>query len=397
MSATGRPGTDGRAASRGTGLVPWAEARRRAHAAAVPLPPEVVPLGAALGRELAAPLWALSGLPAFDTSAMDGWAVRGRGPWRVVGRTLAGQEAGPPLVDGQAREVATGAPVPPACEGVVPLERGALLGDELTAAAPLGRHVRRAGEECAPRTMVLPAGTRLRPAALGLAAALGHDELPVRPVPVVSALVTGDELLAAGLPTASRVRDALGPLLPGTVAGLGGRLERLLRVPDDRAALVAALRDAPGRLVLTSGASSVGPADHLAGALADLGARLLVAGVAVRPGSPMTLALLPDGRLLVGLPGNPLAAVAALVTLVGPVLAGLAGAAPPPLGTARLTEGLDGPGVRLVPVRLSAGLARPTGAGGAAMLRGAAVADALALVEGEQAAGSQVPVVDLPG
>jgi molybdopterin molybdotransferase len=375
----------------------WDEARRAAHAAAVALPAETVPLSDALGRTLAEPLWALAALPAFDTAAMDGWAVRGPGPWRVRGRTLAGDPPPPPLEDGQAREVATGAAVPAACDGVVPVEQGVLLGDELTAAPPVGRHVRWAGEECAARTAVLAAGTRLRPTALGLAAALGHDALPVRPRPRVVALVTGDELLAAGLPGGGRIRDAVGPLLPGAVAGLDGALVGLHRLGDTRAALVEALGSAAADLVLTSGASSAGPADHLAAALHEVGAEVLLDGVAVRPGGPQTLARLTDGRLLVGLPGNPLAALAALVTVAGPALAGLAGQPLPRLGCARAVEPLPaGAATRLVPVRVRDGLARPTGHGGSAMLRGAATADAFAVVEAPVAEGDRVRLVPLP-
>ena len=378
-------------------MTSWHAARRTAWQAAAPLPPVDVALDAALGLVLAEPLWALVALPAFDTAAMDGWAVRGSGPWRVSGRTLAGDPPPPPLDDGAGREVATGAAVPPACEGVVPWESGVLLGDELTAEPPAGRHVRRAGEECAPRTPVLPAGTALSPAALGLAAALGHDVLRGRPRPRVSALVTGDELLTGGLPGEGRVRDAVGPMLAGTVAAAGGELVSRRRVGDRRTELVAAVAAAPGDLVLTSGASSAGRADHLAGALADLGAELLVDGVAVRPGAPQTLARLADGRLLAGLPGNPLAALSALVTVVAPVLAGLTGRPLPELGSARLTDPLPAAraGTRLVPVRVSRGLARPTGHGGAAMLRGAAVADALAVVETDLAAGDPVALVRL--
>ena len=378
-------------------MTPWRSARRAAWEAAVPLPPTTVGLDDALGGVLADALWALVPLPAFDTSAMDGWAVRGPGPWTVRGRTLAGGQPPPPLADGGAWEVATGAAVPPACEGVVPWEAGVLLGDELTAEAPAGRHVRRTGEECAPRSPVLAAGTLLSPAALGLAAALGHDVLAVRPRPRVSALVTGDELLEHGLPGDGRVRDAVGPMLAGTVAAAGGRLVGRERVVDRRDALVAAVLAAPGEVVLTSGASSAGRADHLAGALAELGAEVLVDGVDVRPGHPQTLARLPDGRLLAGLPGNPLAALSALVTVVAPLLAGLQGRPLPALGAARLTEAVAGArrGTRLVPVRVAYGLARPTGSAGAAMLRGAAVADALAVLDGDRAAGEAVDLVPL--
>ena len=379
-------------------MTSWEQARLLAWQAAAPLPAVELDLADALGHALAGELWALAPVPAFDTSAMDGWAVRGPGPWRVCGLTLAGDPAAAALVDGQAREVATGAPVPEACDGVVPWEAGVLLGDELTADPPLGRHVRRAGEECAPRTVVLPAGSVLTPAALGLAASVGTDVVRVHPLPRVAALVTGDELLGSGLPGSGRIRDAVGPLLPGALAAYGGRLVGQRRVGDGRGELLAALASVEADLLLTSGASSVGRADHLADVLAELGAQVLIDGVDVRPGHPQTLARLPDGRLLAGLPGNPLAALSALVTVVAPVLAGLAGRPLPELGAATLTETVPGArsGTRLVPVRLSGGLARPTGHGGAAMLRGAAVAHALAVLDGDRAAGERVRVVPLP-
>ena len=379
-------------------MTTWEQARRAAWLAAPVLPPVEVPLADALGHALAGELWALAPVPAFDAAAMDGWAVRGPGPWRVGGRTLAGEPPAPALSDGQAREVATGAAVPDACEGVVPWEGGVVLGDELTGEAPLGRHVRRTGEECAPRTAVLPGGTVLTPAALGLAATVGSDVLRVHPHPRVVALVTGDELLSSGLPGGGRIRDAVGPLLPGAVVAYGGDLTGLHRVGDGRDELLAALAAADADLVLTSGTSSVGRADHLAEVLAELGADVLVDGVDVRPGHPQTLARLPDGRLLAGLPGNPLAALSALVTLVAPLLARAGGRPVPELGAATLTDPVPGArgATRLVPVRLQDGLARPTGHGGAAMLRGAAVAHAFAVVQGDRSAGDRVRVVPLP-
>ena len=121
------------------------------------------------------------------------------------------------------------------------------------------------------------------------------------------------------------MRDALGPMLPGWVAWLGGRAFPPVRVPDTLAALLEALEDANADVIVTTGSTAAGPADHLHAALNRLGAHWVVDGVAVRPGTPMCLATLPDGRHVLGLPGNPLAAVSAVLTLAAPLLAALRG------------------------------------------------------------------------
>jgi len=371
----------------------WPAARGTAFDAATPLPPVTLPLHLAVGHVLAAPLVALAPLPSYDASAMDGWAVRGPGPWRVVGRVLAGDPCAPPLDEGEAVEVATGARVPLGCEGVLAYEEG------LGGGHPAGRHVRRTAEECARDEQVLPLGAVLTPAATGLAASLGHDTLSVVRRPRVAALVTGSELLQEGLPGAGRVRDAVGPLLPAALAGWRAELVSVEHVPDDRAQLLAAIGAASAEVLLTSGASSVGRADHLAAVLKELGAQVLVDGVDVKPGHPQLLARLPDGRLLVGLPGNPLAALCALVTMVAPLLAALSGRPLPALSRLASHEELTALAVhRLVPVAVQDGCAVPTGYGASSMLRGAALADAFAVVEPDTdiPAGAPVSVVPLP-
>jgi molybdopterin molybdotransferase len=374
----------------------WSEARATA-AAWPPLRPVEVPVALAGGRELAAPLWSLVAVPPFDASAMDGYAVRGRGPWRVVDRVLAGSPPPAPLVDGEAVEVATGACLPPGAEGVVPYEQAVRDDTSLVAEPPRGRHVRLAGEECPRWTALLPAGTALGAAAVGLAAAVGHDALLVRAVPRVAAVVTGSELLEAGLPTGGAVRDAVGPLLGAAVPGYGGVLVAVRLVPDDAGALAAAVAAADADVVVTSGSTSVGHADLLPAVLAGLGAELLVHGVDVRPGHPQLLARLPDGRPLVGLPGNPLAALSALVTLVEPLLCALAGRRLPAPTPARLTAPLAREGAtRLVPVRAQGGVAVATGHGGSAMLRGAAAATHFAVVPPGEGEATDVELLRLP-
>ncbi|MFF4227014.1 molybdopterin molybdotransferase MoeA [Streptomyces abikoensis] len=373
---------------------PWDVARNVAGWAAVgrkEAKTRVVPLGEALGQTLAGALVALTDLPSFDTSAMDGWAVAGPGPWRLPGSgshpgILAGQGGDVRLGDGEAVAIATGARVPPGATAVLRSEHGVVRAHgELYADRHLtqGQDVRPRGQECREGDELLPAGVVVTPAVVGLAAASGYDELPVVPRPRVEVLVLGDELLREGLPHDGRIRDALGPMLGPWLSALGADVVATRRLGDDASALRAALEASDADLVLTTGGTAAGPVDHVRPTLRLLGAEPLVDGVAVRPGHPMLLARLASGRHLVGLPGNPLAAVAGLLTLAEPLLRALAGRPARRPCRAPLTEDVPGhaTSTRLVPVvRTPDGYARPVRFHGPAMLRGLAAADALAVV-----------------
>jgi molybdopterin molybdotransferase len=196
--------------------------------------------------------------------------------------------------------------------------------------------------------------------------------------PAVRLIVSGDEVVTAGIPPPGRVRDALGPMLPGLVLRLGGLPGPIERLADHREQLISILAAPESPVLVTTGASANGPADHLRPALAAVGADLLVDGVACRPGHPMLLARLPGGAYVVGLPGNPLAALAGTLILLGPLLRALRGLSPERVRTVRLREPLPGHAhdARLVLIREG----RATGWAGSAMLRGAAVADGFAIV-----------------
>jgi len=360
-----------------------------------------VPLAAA-GGVLAAPLRARTPVPAFDCSAMDGYAVGSpAGPWRLVGRILAGRGTPVPLDPGEAVEVATGAPVPPGTVAVLPAEDATVAGDQLSAAEPPrpGRHVRRVGEDVPPGVDLLPAGTPVTPTVVGLAAAVGLDAVAVHPRPRVAALLTGDELVHAGGSGGGLVRDAVGPALPGWVRALGGEPLPAAAVPDiDAATLAGAVREAGGDVVLTSGGAGGGPADRVVAALRELGARLVVDGVRCRPGHPQRLAQLPDGRWVVALPGNPYAGLVAVLTLLAPLLRGLNGRPLPELATARLAHPVPAGGAdtRIVPVQLRPdGLVEPLGRDRPGNLWGAALADAFAAVP-PQWQGEPVPLLAPP-
>ncbi len=402
--------------------LPFGRARRAAREAGRALPVVEVSLHDAVGAVLASPLVASTPLPPFDASAMDGWAVSGPGPWTVVGSLLAGDQH-ERLPDGAAVAIATGAALPPGADAVLRRERGVVVDGPHSATLYVGDHgtgetashpgyvepgsdIRPRGQESAAGELLLEAGGVVTPVVAGMAAAAGYDALPVVRPPDVALLVLGDELLLRGAPRDGRVRDALGPMLPAWIAWAGGRAFPPTHVPDTLDDLLVALDDANADVVVTTGSTAAGPADHLHTALDRLGARWVVDGVSVRPGTPMCLATLPDGRHVVGLPGNPLAAVSAILTLVAPLLASLrgeAGADEERVEEALLEEEVKGhpDHVRLIPVHRQRGdlvtTATPTLFTGPAMLRGLAVADGVAVIPpGGARRGASVHVLALP-
>ncbi|MGW7073279.1 molybdopterin-binding protein [Streptomyces sp. NPDC054855] len=388
-------------------ITPWPAARTAAGRAPRPVPstsaPVTVPLGRALGLVLAAPLVALTDLPSFDTSAMDGWVVAGPGPWDVrADGILAGHGRPEPLSDGEAVRIATGARIPQEATAVIRSEHG--LTDDKGRLHPRrdvtqGQDIRPRGQECRSGDQLLPSGSLVTPAVLGLAAAAGYDELPVIPRPSAEVLILGDELLTEGLPHEGLIRDALGPLLPPWLRSLGADVIAVRRLGDDAEALHQALTGSAADLIVTTGGTASGPVDHVHPILRRIGAELLVDGVAVRPGHPMLLARLRPDQHLVGLPGNPLAAVSGLLTLAEPLLRTLSGRPAPSAYTAVLREDVHGHphDTRLVPVTLNADHAVPLHYNGPAMLRGIAVADGLAVVPpGGARRGQELEVLDLP-
>ena len=384
--------------------MPWPEARALARGAATTLPARRLPLAQAAGRVLAQDLVALADLPVADVSAMDGWAVAGSPPWRVVGSIHDGSSPVRGLVAGECAEIATGLPVPHGTEGVLPVELSHVDAGTVTSLDPWWWspmvHVRRVGEEAVRGDRLVPYGRVATPPVLGVAAAAGHDALLVRPPATVDVLVMGDELTTWGLPAPGRTRDALGPQLPSWVQAWGAVSRHQRHVRDRLDEVVSAIRASRADVVLTTGGTSVGRRDYLHAAIAELGGRLDVDGVHVKPGHPMLLAELPKGRWLAGLPGNPLAACVALLTLVQPLLETLHGVGPAS-ATSRLLD-LDQParrgdGHRLLPVRVDDVRAHVLDSCGAAMLRGLAAADGMLVVSPRGAlAGDALDYLPLP-
>ncbi|MCA4133833.1 molybdopterin molybdotransferase MoeA [Arthrobacter sp. M4] len=403
----------------------WVEARELAFGCASPIPAGPVALSAAIGRVLAADVVAVRDVPHYASSAMDGWAVNGSGPWVVVEPgVLAGQ--GGVLAPHQASVIVTGGLVPAGAKAVLRAESGRMdvdgeglpvlvLGEGARPGEPgNGQHIRPAGEEASAGEVLIRAGTVLNPAHVAIAAVAGLDELLVLGKPVVRLVLTGSEVVTSGVPEPGRVRDTFGPQLGAVVGMLGGIPAGQVRVGDSYDEWLAALQDTPtpedtagegtaasrdevseggpawqagpgGQLadvVITTGGTGRSGTDHFRAAIAALGGRLLIDGIAMRPGHPAVLAELPDGRFVVGLPGNPLAAMMALFTIAGPLLAALGHGNMPDVGEVPCGVTIDpDPGrTRLMPFRLVYGLASPAQHSAAGMMRGLASADGVMVV-----------------
>ena len=379
----------------------WDDARSIAHGAATALPVESVPLTAAVGRVLATDVVSLSPLPPRDASAMDGWAVCGPGPWTVVDTVLAGHQRHQPLASGEAVVIATGAMMPPQASGVLRSEHGAIDADgRLIGEVHEHQDVRPAGEEAAEGEVLVPAATRLGPAHVGLAAAAGHDVVDVTRQPRTRVLIVGDELLHDGVAREGKIRDSLGVQLPGWLERLGALVTAVEWIDDAEDALVLAMEQGEDDdLIVTTGGTAAGPADGVRAALARTGGELLVESVDVRPGSPMLLGRWPGGRHLVALPGNPQAAVVALLTLAAPLLDAHAGRPLAALETRTLGGPVTSRGTRLRLVLCSdrSGRCTPVDYIGSGMLRGLASADGFAVApDGQGTAGDAVRWLPLP-
>jgi molybdopterin molybdotransferase len=393
----------------------WGEAREALHALGAGLARDTitVPLTDAVERTLAHDLLSLTELPNVASSAMDGWAVNGEAPWLLGDPILAGDAPSTgALAPGTARPIATGGCVPAGTRGILRSEHGEvraagrsggselLRSDRAGADEPaLDEHVRARGEECGLGELVLVAGCLLTPARVALAAVTGHDTLTVAAPPTVELLLLGTEVIESGVPAPGQVRDAYSPGFPALLAGLGTRLTGRRRLPDALDRTIDAIRSGSSTLLISTGGSARGPADHVRAALTELGATVLIDGVRMRPGHPVMVARLADGRVMLCLPGNPLAAMLVLVSLGVPLIDGMLGKPMPALGGVTLAHDIanQSGSTRLVAVRHTPAGAVPTAHQGSGMLRGLAEADVVAVVPpGGACALTRVDTLPLP-
>ncbi|MBF0613848.1 MAG: molybdopterin molybdotransferase MoeA [Magnetococcales bacterium] len=290
----------------------------------------------ALGRVLAAPILAGFDVPNHANSAMDGYAVRtvdlaagGETTLTVVADLPAGERLERTMQAREAVRIMTGAPIPPGCDCVVMQELVRRVGDQVTVPAGRvpGENIRPAGEDIQAGSVVLPRGTRLRPAHLGLLTALGWEQVEVWRRPVVALLSTGNEVVEPGTPLLpGQVYDSNRTTLRAALQALGVVVLDLGVVRDDREAIAAALvrGGAEADAVITTGGVSVGDHDLVKEVLEGQGA-IHFWQVAMKPGKPQAYGQLGQARFF-GLPGNPVSGLAVFLLIVRPALLRMMGA-----------------------------------------------------------------------
>lgn len=301
---------------------------------------EMLPLARCAGRVLAADIAALRTQPPFANSAMDGYAARAEDlqpgkELRVIGESAAGRGFAGSVAPGEAVRIFTGAPLPEGTDAILIQENaegvdGPVI--RVTKAASKGQFVRAAGLDFGSGEVLLAAGRRLDSAALGLAAAMGHPELPVRRKPVVAILATGDELVLPGEPVGpDQIVASNSYALAALVEQAGGTALDLGIARDnhpDLAARIEAAKAAKADVLVTLGGASVGAHDLVQAALKAQGMDLGFWKIAMRPGKPMMM-----GRLgpivALGLPGNPVSSIVCGHLFVTPLIEALLGMAEP--------------------------------------------------------------------
>ena len=343
-------------------------------------------------RVCAEDLVALTDLPHVDSSSMDGWAVSGVGPWTI---TRADH-----LEPDHASPITTGAALPEGAQAIVRTEHGTLSGTRLESTSASAQDIRRAGEECTRGDLLCRRGTTLHPAIIGLLAATGHDAINVVTQPTVQIIITGDELLTSGLPTQKFVRDSLGPQLPLWLTRMGAQVLPVLYITDHPDQISRAISTTKADIVVTTGGTAASTKDHFQAAIELAQGQVLINGVAVRPGHPMKLAVNQDRKYpIIGLPGNPLAAVVALITLAQPIISKMLGQQLPVGVSIPTSQSLKGgkSDSRLVPGSIENREFVPALYNGSAMLRGLSASTGFAIVTAPVDAGSTIEFLPLPG
>jgi molybdopterin molybdotransferase len=300
-----------------------------------PLPAEDVELTRAAGRVLADDARAAVDLPPFDSSAMDGYAVRAAeapGSFVIAEEVAAGRPAPRAVAPGEAFAIATGGAVPGGADAVVPIEDVVVRGDEVEVprSVQAGESVRPRGGDTERGALVVSRGTRVGPGDLGALAAAGVASVRCARRPRVAVLSTGTELQRVGEPLApGEIYEANAVMIAAALTDAGADVDVLDAVEDDEDAHRSALERGLERdLLVTSGGVSVGPHDLVREIERSLGVEEVFWRVAVKPGKPVSFGV--RGRTLVfGLPGNPVSSLVCFELFVRPAALALQGARDP--------------------------------------------------------------------
>lgn len=392
--------------------LPAGEALARILHAIEPLPSHEIALKAALGKAIAEDVVSPVTLPAWDNSAMDGYALRHddiRGAsqahpvrLRIVDRVAAGSVPTRSVGAGEAIQVMTGAPIPRGADSVVRVEdtdSGLSEPGSVTIHTDRdgGHNIRPRGEDLREGDVVVKAGTTLLPAHIGVLASVGRGSLRVHASPRVAVLSSGDELVNVDsfeeVLAGRRVPNSNAPTLAAAVQAAGGQPIDLGIARDNRDDIRRCLEPAPNAdALVTSAGASVGERDLLKSVLGEMGFRLAFWRVKMRPGSPFSYGSLSRAERapmpVFGVPGNPVSAIVTFELFVRPALRKLGGHRSPFRATVAATAGEPLPAARglthFVRVRLACEdgvwTAWPTGAQGSAILMSVAAADGLAIV-----------------
>ena len=317
-------------------MISFDEAVELVRSAATPLGSETIPIAETAGRVLARPVIAQIDSPRSDVSAMDGYAVRdadlARFPARleVIGESFAGAGWSGTVEPGTCARIFTGAPVPEGADRVVIQENVARDGNVavIDEAPGKARHIRARGSDFPRGDELLPAGRMLDPRALVAAAGADVGELEVVRRPRVRILSTGDELAEPGLARerADAIPESVSLGIAALVETWGGECVGRTRLLDELVAMEHAARGAveAADLVVVTGGASVGERDFAKKMFEPVGLELIFSKVSIKPGKPVWLGRA-NGKLVMGLPGNPTSALVTARLLLVPLLAGLTG------------------------------------------------------------------------
>ncbi len=297
------------------------------------LPSEEIHVFQSLNRILAEDIFSKIDVPPFDRSAMDGYAIRaedsfGASPTnpkilKLVGKIEIGQKIEQELHEGEAIRISTGAAIPKGASAVIKIEDTELKENIVYLHAPLvpGKNISRKGEDIIKDSIILSKGTELKAEHVALLCSLGIEKIKVSTIPTVSVFSTGDELIEVGEPLEpNKIYNSNTPMLISLVKLYGGKVIHHATLKDDKELIRKSLHEASNnsRVIIFTGGTSVGSQDFLPEIMHEE-ANVLTHGIAMRPGSPLLIALFKES-LVFCLPGTPVAAYVGFLKVIGPTL-----------------------------------------------------------------------------